>query len=117
MTDTKKKFKENFNDKKWVRLLTVIMYVICVSLIAIILGLYYRFWWHPDYSSTNKTTNDSMVASLKLVPKSNLNLNITKLIAILEEQFSSRFFVTKDLRDDLFKIDEDTELILSIKIK
>lgn len=116
MTDTKKKFKENFNNKKWVRILTVIMYIISVSLTAIILGLYYRFWWRPDYTGI-KQTNDSIIASLKLVPKSNLNFNITQLIAILEDKFSSQFCITRDFRDDLFILNEDTELLLSIKIK
>ncbi len=38
-------------NKKWVRVLTVITYVIAISMIALILGLYYRLVWHPNYNS------------------------------------------------------------------
>ena len=31
----------------WGRLLTVLVYVACVSVSAIILGVYYYFLWHP----------------------------------------------------------------------
>lgn len=34
-------------DKKTVRVLTVIVYVFCVSLAAIMLSLYYVFFWEP----------------------------------------------------------------------
>lgn len=34
-------------DKKSVRVLTVIVYVFCVSLAAIMLSLYYVFFWEP----------------------------------------------------------------------
>ncbi|VVC91519.1 unnamed protein product [Leptidea sinapis] len=38
---------ERKRDKKSVRVLTVIIYVFCVSLAAIILSLYYVFFWEP----------------------------------------------------------------------
>lgn len=38
-------------NKKWVRVLTVITYIIAISLIALVLGLYYRLVWHPNYES------------------------------------------------------------------
>ncbi len=46
----KRKTMDQVN-KKWVRVLTVITYVIAISLIALILGLYYRLVWHPNYDS------------------------------------------------------------------
>ena len=38
-------------NKKWVRVLTVITYIISISLIALVLGLYYRLVWHPKYET------------------------------------------------------------------
>lgn len=38
---------ERKRDKKTVRVLTVIIYVFCVSLAAIMLSLYYVFFWEP----------------------------------------------------------------------
>ncbi|XP_023938822.1 uncharacterized protein LOC112046439 isoform X1 [Bicyclus anynana] len=38
---------ERKRDKKTVRVLTVIVYVFCVSLAAIMLSLYYVFFWEP----------------------------------------------------------------------
>lgn len=38
---------ERKHDKKTVRVLTVIIYVFCVSLAAIMLSLYYVFFWEP----------------------------------------------------------------------
>ncbi|XP_066961786.1 uncharacterized protein [Macrobrachium rosenbergii] len=48
-------------NKKIVRLLTVIAYVISVSMAAIILSLYYVFLWDPQlkYSNTEKAKMDS----------------------------------------------------------
>ncbi|VDD81241.1 unnamed protein product [Mesocestoides corti] len=44
------------NNKKWVRLATVFVYVISVSLAAIVLAIYYSIFWKPTISS-NYTTN------------------------------------------------------------
>jgi hypothetical protein len=41
-------------NKKWVKVLTVITYVISISLIALVLGLYYRLVWHPKYEVDTK---------------------------------------------------------------
>ena len=40
-------------NKKLIRVLTVIAYCICVSLIAILLSLYYLFIWNP-YNKVNQ---------------------------------------------------------------
>ncbi|VDO04373.1 unnamed protein product [Rodentolepis nana] len=42
------------NNKKWLRLATVFVYVISVSLAAIILAIYYSIFWKPTIS-TNYT--------------------------------------------------------------
>jgi hypothetical protein len=48
-------------NKKWVKVLTVITYVISVSLVGGILGLYYKLVWHPNYLISNQ--NATHVAS------------------------------------------------------
>lgn len=53
----KRKAVEQVN-KKWVRVLTVLIYVISVSLVALVLGLYYRLIWKPNYDVVNN--NDSL---------------------------------------------------------
>jgi Tfp pilus assembly protein PilO len=41
-------------NKKWVKVLTVITYVISVSIVALVLGLYYNFGWKPKYDSDSR---------------------------------------------------------------
>ena len=68
----KTKIDQQIN-KKWVRILTVLLYVISVSLVAVILGLYYRFWWKADYSNTGQGNDFESVriASFKIPRKMN----------------------------------------------
>jgi hypothetical protein len=42
-------------NKKWVKVITVITYVISVSLVGLILGLYYKLAWNPTYETDNKS--------------------------------------------------------------
>ncbi|PAV76249.1 hypothetical protein WR25_02168 [Diploscapter pachys] len=49
-SDKRAKFTQREN-KKWIRLLTVLGYVVCVSLPAIALSIYYVYIWDPDYIS------------------------------------------------------------------
>lgn len=58
------KTKMQKNNKKWIRLITVVLYVVFVSLAAIVLAVYYSIIWKPKVkypissqvsASTNKT--------------------------------------------------------------
>lgn len=51
-------------NKKWVKVLTVITYVILVSLVALILGLYYKLAWNPKYDFENFKNNDFEIVHL-----------------------------------------------------
>lgn len=51
-----RKTMEHVN-KKWVKVLTVITYVISVSLVALVLGLYYKLAWNPKYENENYNLN------------------------------------------------------------
>ena len=78
----KKKLDQQIN-KKWVRVITVIIYIISVSLVAIILGLYYRFWWKADYSNTgnNNGFEPIKIATFKIPRKlNNKSVNITEYL-------------------------------------
>ncbi|XP_071161282.1 putative transmembrane protein INAFM2 [Mytilus galloprovincialis] len=42
-------------NKKWVRLATVLAYVLAVSLAAIVLAIYYSFIWEPELKTSTTT--------------------------------------------------------------
>ena len=63
-----RKTLENVN-KKWVRVLAVITYVIFISLVAIVLGAYYKLAWDPKYDTVD----------LKIVAKSELSATATQV--------------------------------------
>ena len=58
-----RKTSEQIN-KKWVKVLTVITYVILVSLVALILGLYYKLAWNPRYDFESFKNNDLDIVHL-----------------------------------------------------
>ncbi|KAK3092595.1 hypothetical protein FSP39_004788 [Pinctada imbricata] len=51
--------------ERWVRFATVILYVICVSLSAVVLALYYSIFWHPEpmMISTSGTSDGDFIDS------------------------------------------------------
>ena len=44
--------------ERWVRFATVILYVLCVSLSAVVLALYYSIFWHPQPKMINTATGN-----------------------------------------------------------
>lgn len=46
--NTKTKMASSKSNKKWIRLATVLAYVLAVSLAAIVLAIYYIFVWDPS---------------------------------------------------------------------
>ena len=66
-------------NKKWVKVLTVITYVISISLIALVLGLYYRLVWHPDYGTYAKPHEARSVSlgSINVVRLNGFKDNVT----------------------------------------
>lgn len=47
------------SNKKWVRLATVLAYVLSVSLAAIVLAIYYSLMWNPKIKENTSTTATS----------------------------------------------------------
>jgi len=60
------------SSKKWVRLATVLAYVLAVSLAAIVLAIYYSFIWNPELKTATTT-----ISSLRQPEQSNLANNTT----------------------------------------
>ncbi|KFM73871.1 hypothetical protein X975_10358, partial [Stegodyphus mimosarum] len=56
-TSRSKIYEEKKQNKKLVRLLTVLAYVFSVSLAAIVLSLYYVFLWNPNMQRSNSSEN------------------------------------------------------------
>lgn len=51
------------SNKKWVRLATVLAYVLSVSMVAIVLAIYYSFFWQADSGQTNTTAQSAVTAT------------------------------------------------------
>ncbi|KAG8193333.1 hypothetical protein JTE90_022963 [Oedothorax gibbosus] len=64
-TSRSKIYEEKKQNKKLVRLLTVLAYVFSVSLAAIVLSLYYVFLWNPNMQRVNST--ESTPASIPIL--------------------------------------------------
>ncbi|XP_045452939.1 uncharacterized protein LOC123662095 [Melitaea cinxia] len=60
---------ERKRDKKSVRVLTVIIYVFCVSLAAIMLSLYYVFFWEPkDAQYAQRKVSNTVTPQISTTP-------------------------------------------------
>lgn len=67
MFSEERKTLEHIN-KKWVKVITVITYIISVSMVALVLGLYYKLAWNPKYEfeSSLKKTDDHFTKDISL---------------------------------------------------
>ena len=54
--DSKDRLYEAKQNQKAIRILTVAAYVLCVSLVAIMLSLYYIFFWDPSTNPMQQKT-------------------------------------------------------------
>lgn len=79
-------------NKKWVRVVTVITYIISISLIALVLGLYYRLVWHPKYETEEAPLGNPIphyegpnlnqtisIGKIKVIQTSNLLEKVSKI--------------------------------------
>lgn len=55
--------KQNKTNKKWIRLATVLVYVMSVSLAAIVLAIYYSTIWKPKVEVLTTTTSTASPSS------------------------------------------------------
>uniref|UniRef100_A0A182YQW9 Uncharacterized protein n=1 Tax=Anopheles stephensi TaxID=30069 RepID=A0A182YQW9_ANOST len=63
--DSKDRLYEAKQNQKAIRILTVAAYVLCVSLVAIMLSLYYIFFWDP---STNPMQQKTQTIDTLIIP-------------------------------------------------
>ncbi|GIY12661.1 uncharacterized protein CEXT_666851 [Caerostris extrusa] len=63
-TSRAKIYEDKKQNKKLVRLLTVLAYVFSVSLAAIVLSLYYVFLWNPNMQRTNTTESPQVTTQV-----------------------------------------------------
>ena len=75
----KRKAVEQVN-KKWVRVLTVLIYVISVSLVALVLGLYYRLIWRPNYDFAKDPDQIDAINLNKTISLGTIYLNNSNVI-------------------------------------
>lgn len=74
-TKTKMAAKTN---KKWVRLATVLAYVLAVSLAAIVLATYYSLIWEPELNNPSTATTTTTAGMLSSVGQGgDLDVNAT----------------------------------------
>ena len=86
----KRKAVEQVN-KKWVRVLTVLIYVISVSLVALVLGLYYRLIWRPNYDFAKDPDQIDAINLNKTISLGTIYLNNSNVISILFIYIKKKF--------------------------
>ncbi|XP_052769028.1 putative transmembrane protein INAFM2 [Mya arenaria] len=69
-------------NKKWVRLATVLAYVLAVSLAAIILAIYYSLIWDPQLKTTTISTPTTVSGAMSSEGVTKAMLNETTVAAI-----------------------------------
>lgn len=79
MFSDERKTLEHIN-KKWVKVITVITYIISVSLVALVLGLYYKLAWNPKYDfeiiqkkTDSHVTNDISLGTIEIDVSNGIN--------------------------------------------
>ena len=83
-------------NKKWVKILTVITYIISVSLVGVVLGLYYKLAWRPKYEAPGN--NEFVPSNSSLLGGSgNYEINFRQLGVLNIKQTDRRNEVTKAL--------------------
>ncbi|CAH0400522.1 unnamed protein product [Chilo suppressalis] len=97
---------ERKRDKKSVRVLTVIIYVFCVSLAAIMLSLYYVFFWEPKdaqyaqrkvaHTVEKQTSTTPMPTCLMPYTGSNTTMNETSTQQTLGNITDDGFWIGND---------------------
>uniref|UniRef100_A0A1B0CQF5 Uncharacterized protein n=1 Tax=Lutzomyia longipalpis TaxID=7200 RepID=A0A1B0CQF5_LUTLO len=82
--DAKDRLYEPKPNKKAIRILTVAAYVLCVSLAAIMLSLYYIFLWDP---SIKPSIHSKPISCDKTVIPENIAIKLANSTEISPEQF------------------------------
>uniref|UniRef100_A0A2M4AV10 Putative serine/threonine-protein kinase fhkb n=2 Tax=Nyssorhynchus TaxID=44543 RepID=A0A2M4AV10_9DIPT len=103
--DSKDRLYEAKQNQKAIRILTVAAYVLCVSLVAIMLSLYYIFFWDP---STNTMQQKTQTIDTLIIPE-----QLAIRLADRSEVPANRFFHTfyqSLVQDRLVKIRKEVHI-------
>lgn len=87
--DSKDKIFEAKQNQKAIRILTVAAYVLCVSLVAIMLSLYYIFLWDP---STNQLAAKAQTIADNIVIPDNLAVQLANKSEVPAEFFYANLY-------------------------
>uniref|UniRef100_T1DIR9 Putative inaf-d n=1 Tax=Psorophora albipes TaxID=869069 RepID=T1DIR9_9DIPT len=86
--DSKDRLYEAKQNQKAIRILTVAAYVLCVSLVAIMLSLYYIFLWDPR---TNQLMAKTQTVDSIVIPD-NLAIQLANKSEVPAEQFYTNLY-------------------------
>ncbi|XP_055617872.1 uncharacterized protein LOC129763116 [Toxorhynchites rutilus septentrionalis] len=86
--DSKDRLYETKQNQKAIRILTVAAYVLCVSLVAIMLSLYYIFLWDP---STNQMMTKTQTVDNIVIPD-NLAIQLANKSEVPAELFYTNLY-------------------------
>uniref|UniRef100_A0AAG5DV43 Uncharacterized protein n=2 Tax=Anopheles atroparvus TaxID=41427 RepID=A0AAG5DV43_ANOAO len=103
--DSKDRLYETKQNQKAIRILTVAAYVLCVSLVAIMLSLYYIFFWDP---STNPMQQKTQSIDTLIIPE-----HLAIRLANRSEVPANRFFHTfyqHLVQDRMVKIRKEVQI-------
>lgn len=89
-TSRSKIYEEKKQNKKLVRLLTVLAYVFSVSLAAIVLSLYYVFLWNPNMQRSNNT--DAVLSATQMSTLPTVLPSVEGTNYILDRRKNKRYY-------------------------
>ncbi|XP_053678841.1 uncharacterized protein LOC128729209 [Anopheles nili] len=103
--DSKDRLYEAKQNQKAIRILTVAAYVLCVSLVAIMLSLYYIFFWDP---STNPAQQKTQTIDTLIIPE-NLAIRLANRSEVPANRFFHSFYQHL-LQDRLVKVRKEVHI-------
>uniref|UniRef100_A0A2M4A2Q0 Uncharacterized protein n=1 Tax=Anopheles triannulatus TaxID=58253 RepID=A0A2M4A2Q0_9DIPT len=103
--DSKDRLYEAKQNQKAIRILTVAAYVLCVSLVAIMLSLYYIFFWDP---STNPMQQKTQTIDTLIIPE-HLAIRLANRSEVPANRFFHTFYQSL-VQDRLVKIRKEVHI-------
>uniref|UniRef100_A0A336MBM4 CSON014454 protein n=1 Tax=Culicoides sonorensis TaxID=179676 RepID=A0A336MBM4_CULSO len=87
------KLYTNRNPEKGIRVITVLLYFLSISLAAIILSCYYVYFWHPEYKNTTviRSVNCEIVKEISLRTVNATELFYNRLLQKLRHEEAKRW--------------------------
>ncbi|XP_053663418.1 uncharacterized protein LOC128712547 [Anopheles marshallii] len=109
--DSKDRLYEAKQNQKAIRILTVAAYVLCVSLVAIMLSLYYIFFWDP---STNPMQQKTQTIDTLIIPD-HLAIRLANRSEVPANRFFHSFYQHL-VQDRVVKIRKEVQITESTNL-